>query len=217
MLPDGKFEYVSPSCERISGYTADEFVQNPQLMREIIHPDDRNRMETILCLSQQGREHQWKETDVRILTRSGEKLWISQASRPVYDSSGTYLGRRASLRDITKQMSHEKELGTLKLAVEAVAASVVITDREVIIQYVNPKFSVITGYSPEEAVGKNPRFLKDPEKLSSAFRELWETITAGKSWRGTLRNVKKNGSYYWSRRRFHRCTMKLAISFAMLR
>lgn len=197
MLPDGTLEYVSPSCERISGYTADEFLRNPQLLREIIHPDDRNRTETILCLSQQGSEQQWEEVDFRIRTRSGENRWISHACRPVHDPSGEYLGRRASLRDITRRMNHEKELRTMKLAVEAVAASVIITDREGIIQYVNPKFSEITGYSLEEAVGRNPRFLKDQEKPSSAFRELWETITAGKSWRGTMRNVKKDGSYYW--------------------
>lgn len=197
MLPDGTLEYVSPACERISGYTATEFLQNPQLLREIVHPDDRNRMETILCLPQQGAEHQWEEADFRILTRSGEKRWISQACRPVYEPSGEYLGRRASLRDITQRMSHEKELRTMKQAVESVAASVIITDRDGLIQYVNPEFSEITGYSLEEAVGRNPRFLKDPEKPSEAFRELWETITTGRSWQGTLRNVKKDGSYYW--------------------
>ena len=197
MLPDGKMEYVSPSCEIISGYSATEFLQNPQLLHEIIHPDDGNRTETIACLSQLGSESQWDEVDFRIRTRSGETRWINHACRPVYDSSGEYLGQRASLRDITKRMSHERELRTMNLAVESVAASVIITDRDGLIEYVNPKFSEITGYSLEEAVGRNPRFLKDPEKPSEAFRELWETITAGKSWCGTVRNVKKDGSYYW--------------------
>ena len=164
MLPDGKMEYVSPSCERISGYSATEFLQNPQLLHEIIHPDDGNRTETIDCLSQLGSESQWDEVDFRIQTRSGETRWINHACRPVYDSSGEYLGQRASLRDITKRMSHERELRTMNLAVESVAASVIITDRDGLIEYVNPKFSEITGYSLEEAVGRNPRFLKDPEK-----------------------------------------------------
>ena len=197
MLPDGKLEYVSPSCERISGYSAIEFLQNPQLLHEIIHPDDGNRTETIACLSQLASESQWDEVDFRIRTRSGEPRWINHAWRPVYDSSGEYLGQRASLRDITMRMSQERELRTMNLAVDSVAASVIITDRDGLIEYVNPKFSEITGYSLEEAVGRNPRFLKDPEKPSEAFRELWETITAGKSWRGTVRNVKKDGSYYW--------------------
>ena len=117
--------------------------------------------------------------------------------RAVYDITGTFLGCRASLRDITERKIREAELRTLQLAIKSVAASIIITNMNAEIEYVNPKFTEITGYTLEESIGHNPRFLKDPEKPSSAYKDLWETITAGQTWRGMVRNVKKNGEYYW--------------------
>ena len=76
-------------------------------------------------------------------------------------------------------------------------ASVVITDLEGKIEYVNPKFTQVTGYSVEEAIGQNPRILKSGEWPSEAYRELWETITAGKEWRGEFHNKRKDSTLYW--------------------
>ena len=197
LLPDGSLEYVSPSCEQISGYAAAEFRQNPQMLLNIIHPEDRELLEQHFLAAQRETEDQWEERDVRIIARSGEVRWISHACRPVYDSTGEYLGRRASLRDITHRKIREQELRTLQLAVDNVAASIIITNREGNIEYVNAKFTEITGYSFAECVGRNPRFLKDPDKPSAAYRELWDAITVGKSWRGIVKNVKKDGSFYW--------------------
>ena len=197
MLPDGSLEYVSPSCEQISGYAAAEFRLNPQLLLDIIHPEDRELLRQNFLAARRETEDHWEEQDVRIIARSGEVRWISHACRPVFDPTGEYLGRRASLRDITHRKIREQELRTLQLAMENVAASIIITNREGNIEYVNAKFTEITGYTFAECVGRNPRFLKDPDKPSAAYRELWETITAGKSWRGIFKNVKKEGSFYW--------------------
>ena len=197
ILPDGTLEYVSPSCERISGYSAAEFRQNPQLLRDIIHPEDREMMRRHFEAVHRKTEMLWEELDFRIIARFGETRWVNHACRPVYDSVGEYLGRRASLRDITHRKIRERELRTMQLAVENVAASVIITDRDGNIEYVNAKFTEITGYTLAESIGRNPRFLKDPDKPSTAYTELWETITQGDSWQGTVRNVKKDGSYYW--------------------
>lgn len=197
ILPDGTLEYVSPSCERISGYNASAFRDNPQLLLDIIHPEDRELLKQHYDALHRDSEQSWIEMDFRIIARSGETRWINHACRPVYDSHGEYRGRQASLRDITHRKIRERELRTLQLAVENVAASVIITDRDGNIEYVNAKFTEITGYTLAESVGRNPRFLKDPDKPSIAYKELWETITQGESWQGTVRNVKKDGSYYW--------------------
>jgi PAS domain S-box-containing protein len=85
----------------------------------------------------------------------------------------------------------------LSRAVEQSPASIVITNPAGDIEYVNPKFVHVTGYTLAEALGKNPRILKSGDKSPEAYRELWQTITAGKEWSGEFHNKKKNGELYW--------------------
>ena len=72
-----------------------------------------------------------------------------------------------------------------------------ITDAAGKIQYVNPKFLAVTGYTAAEVMGRNPRFLKSGETSREVYAELWRTITAGGEWRGELHNRRKNGELYW--------------------
>ena len=89
------------------------------------------------------------------------------------------------------------ELRKLSMAVEQSPATVVITDIHGTIQYVNPKFIRLTGYTPEEAIGQNPRVLKSGETPPAVYEELWKTILSGKEWHGEFHNKKKNGELYW--------------------
>ena len=75
----------------------------------------------------------------------------------------------------------------------------VITDVEGIIEYVNPKFTEVTGYTRDEALGQNPRILKSGEMSDESYKELWNTIASGKIWSGEFRNMKKNGELYWEK------------------
>jgi chemotaxis family two-component system sensor kinase Cph1 len=106
--PDGNFEYISPSCERITGYTSEEFIQNPDLYLQIIHPDDSRRV------SEHFREDLFDcplcEMEFRIIHRDGRELWIGHVCRSVLDAQGQILGRRASDRDITVRKRAEEEL-----------------------------------------------------------------------------------------------------------
>ncbi len=99
--------------------------------------------------------------------------------------------------DVTERKRAEEKLRQLSTAVEQSPASIVITDTAGDIEYVNPKFVQVTGYTLVEALGKNPRILKSGEKSPEAYRELWETISSGKEWRGEFHNKKKNGELYW--------------------
>lgn len=90
-----------------------------------------------------------------------------------------------------------EQLKKLHIATEQSPVSIVITDLDGNIEYINPKFSEITGYSPEEAWGKNPRILKSGETSDEEYKELWKTITGGRIWRGEFHNLKKNGQLYW--------------------
>jgi PAS domain S-box-containing protein len=89
------------------------------------------------------------------------------------------------------------ELKKLSEAVEHSPASVVVTDKDGIIEYVNPRFSEVTGYTVEEAIGQNPRVLKSGDLPKSYYKELWDTILSGKDWRGEFINKRKNGEEFW--------------------
>ena len=91
----------------------------------------------------------------------------------------------------------EEEVQKLSQSVEQSPSCVVITDTLGTIEYVNPKFTQMTGYTLQEAIGKNPRVLKSGKMPQETYARLWQTISAGKEWRGELQNKKKNGEIYW--------------------
>ena len=96
-----------------------------------------------------------------------------------------------------KRKQAEEQLQKLSHAVEQSSSSIVITDVEGIIEYVNPRFTQVTGYSVEEVTGMTPRILKSGEHDPGIYKSLWDNITSGKERRGELCNKKKNGELYW--------------------
>ncbi len=91
----------------------------------------------------------------------------------------------------------EARVAKLLQAIERSPASIVIADREGRIEYVNPKFTQITGYTSEEALGQNPRILKSGEKSSEEYQSMWATLLEGREWRGEFHNRRKDGTLYW--------------------
>lgn len=100
--------------------------------------------------------------------------------------------------EITERRRAEDSLRKQSRAVEQSPAMTVITDIEGRIEYVNPRFTQVTGYTLEEISGKTPRILKSGEMPPKEYEKLWKTITAGKEWRGEIHNRKKNGELYWT-------------------
>lgn len=98
---------------------------------------------------------------------------------------------------IIERKQSAEEVLKLSKAVEQNPASIVITDLNGVIEYVNPKFCDLTGYKKEEAIGKNPRILKSYNTPPESFIDLWKTILSGNEWHGELQNKKKNGEHYW--------------------
>ncbi|KAA3617160.1 MAG: PAS domain S-box protein [Calditrichaeota bacterium] len=96
-----------------------------------------------------------------------------------------------------KKKQTEEQIRILSTSMEQSPALVVITDLEGKIEYINPKFIEVTGYSPNEVLGKKPSLLKSGQMSNSFYKELWETILAGEDWRGEIHNKKKNGELYW--------------------
>jgi PAS domain S-box-containing protein len=106
--PQNRFVYVSPSCERITGYSAEAFMKQPDLLKEIVHPDDRKPFFKHLgaCSKSAGN----KAVQFRIITRQGATRWIGHVCRPVYDEDGKGLGTRVNNRDVTDQKEAENRI-----------------------------------------------------------------------------------------------------------
>jgi len=124
-------------------------------------------------------------------------LFLEVHKAPIYNDNGQIIGVVGSARDVTNEKSVEIQNRKLSQAVEQSPSSVVITNLQGIVEYVNPKFTQLTGYSSEEAIGKNPRILKSNEHTDEFYKELWQTIKSGKEWKGTFHNKKKNGELFW--------------------
>lgn len=178
IMLDGRLSYVSPSCRRITGYSAEDFISSPVLLRDIIHPDDKirfinhienNLINTNIC-----------SLEFRIIDRSGKERWIGHKCQPVFDPNGEYIGRRISNREITDIKQSE-----LKLKVSAKKFHRFISQSNDGIFLVSPLGDIcewnksqerITGLKKSDAIGKpfwilreNFNYVKDGEKIAYEF------------------------------------------------
>ncbi|MCH8567768.1 MAG: PAS domain S-box protein [Balneolales bacterium] len=136
------------------------------------------------------QQFEWKST-----TPKGQEKWEIVTLKPI-----VYKGIKQVLAvtvNITEQKEAELELKKLSTAVTQSPASIIITNTKGDIEYVNPKFTELTGYTLHEAIGRNPKILKSGAQSDTFYKDLWETITTGKIWKGELYNLNKNGEFYW--------------------
>jgi PAS domain S-box-containing protein len=132
-----------------------------------------------------------------IVTTNGNTRLFSWCNTLSYGPFGDISALTRIGQDITQQRETEDQLRKLSRAVEQSRNSVMITDASGIIEYVNPRFTELSGYKAEEVLGQTPRILKSGETTDTDYRQLWETIKGGKEWRGFFHNRRKNGELYW--------------------
>jgi diguanylate cyclase (GGDEF)-like protein/PAS domain S-box-containing protein len=125
------------------------------------------------------------------------KRYFDLLHSPLRDGKGKLLGSFITFRDVTDRKENELRLLQLTLAVEQSPASVLITDLQGIIQYVNPQFSILTGYTHDEAIGQKTSIIKSGLTPNEVYRDMWQTLLSGSPWRGEFLNRKKNGDLYW--------------------
>lgn len=193
LIPEQRFSYVSPAITRLTGYTPEDHYNDPMLGLKIVHPDDRYLIENAAKSPEKIRE----PITLRWIRKDGKVLWTEQKNVPLYDGSGRLIAIEGIARDITWRKIQEEEITKLSVGIEQSPVIVMITDIKGNIEYVNQKFYSLTGYSHEEVVGKNPRFLKSGNKKVEDYKKLWDTILEGKEWKGEFQNRKKNGELYW--------------------
>ncbi len=126
----------------------------------------------------------------------GRTIWLRTSKVPLRDAGGAVFGILGTYEDITEQKRAEAERTRLAEIVEQASEGVVMTDVLGNITYVNPAFERVSGYSREEAVGKNPRFLQGGRRDRKFYAELWETIKGGGIWSGHFVNKRKDGSLF---------------------
>jgi diguanylate cyclase (GGDEF)-like protein/PAS domain S-box-containing protein len=152
----------------------------------------KNRRIVLTTMAQQSCE-------LCLRTTTGREIWVRLDSIGVENPNGECNQIRSVLSDITRHRQADEELRKLSRALEFSSSAVIITDLKGNIEYVNPKFSDITGYSREEAIGKNPLMLQSGGIPVLLHSEMLETVSAGGEWRGEAHYRKKDGSYYWAR------------------
>ncbi len=130
------------------------------------------------------------------VTRAGDSLSAEISASSIDIGSRTCIV--ALVRDITERKSLEEQLRKVSQAVDQSPFAVVITDVNGTIEYINPSYTRITGYTVEEVRGKTPRILKSGWTTQDQYHQLWNTILAGDEWRGELRNRQKDGGLYWA-------------------
>ncbi len=126
------------------------------------------------------------------------KIYLIAEFVPLRDAQGRVNGGVGVFNDATEQQTTTNTLKKLSMAVEQSPNVVVITDVSGQIEYVNPRFTDITGYYPEEVIGQNPRLLNSGETATEVYSDLWKTLLSGQEWRGVFHNKKKNGDLYWA-------------------
>ncbi len=135
--------------------------------------------------------------ETEIIDHSGNHRLMEWTTTVTHNEKGEVENVTLIGEDITEQHKTREALIKLARAAEQSPAVIMITDTQGAIEYVNPKFTELTGYSFDEVKGQNPRILKSGETSRAEYHNLWKTITNGTEWRGLLHNRKKNGELYW--------------------
>ena len=126
----------------------------------------------------------------------GRQTWVSTTKVPLRNMQGEIIGTFGISRNITERKHAEEERQRLVTALDQTAEAILVTDSRGIIQYVNPAFERITGFTRKEAISQNPRILNSGQQGAGFYERLWNTISAGGKWTGRFINKKKDGTLF---------------------
>jgi PAS domain S-box-containing protein len=136
--------------------------------------------------------------EIEAIKKDGSVFPVELEGRNIESKDNINITRIVAVRDISIRKEAQKELNRLSTAVEQSSNSIIITDINGNIEYTNPKFTELTGYTAEEVLGQNPRIVNSGTHSKKHYSDLWQTITSEKTWKGEFHNKKKNGDYYWT-------------------
>jgi diguanylate cyclase (GGDEF)-like protein/PAS domain S-box-containing protein len=189
----GQFRQVNKKYCEFVGYSEEEM--QSLTFRDITHPED------LLFDRQQRRDLVAGAiteftVEKRYLHKNGEVIWVIVTVSPLWKPGEQPDCSLAVVRDITKRKMAEEALVFATKVFEHSIEGIVVTDRDGKIMQVNPAFTLITGYSPEEAVGQNPRLLKSDRHDASFYQAMWAQLASEGQWSGEIWNRRKSGEIY---------------------
>ena len=187
----GRFAYVNDAAVRLLG-AKDKSQLLGREIREFTHPD--SRVEVSARIHQLSNGQSAPLIEERLLRVDGSVMTAEVSAVPFAHEGQA--GALVFLRDVSDRIAEEESRRRLAAAVEQAGESIVITDVRGRILYVNPAFTRVSGYSPEEVIGRTPAILKSGRQDDDFYRGMWETITAGELWTGHFTNRRKDGSLY---------------------
>lgn len=195
LSPEGRIEHWNKRAEEIFEFSRDEALDKP--FTDLVPPGEaRQRIKKVLkALSSDSTQERHTAFDLTAQLKDGSTFPAEFSLGAWTQEDGTNFC--CIVKDQTSRYLREQRLVELSTAVEQSPSSIVITDTDGNIVYVNPTFSRVTGYESSEVLGKNPKLLKSGATPEETYEDLWKTISSGQTWRGTLLNKRKNGSVYW--------------------
>ncbi len=189
---EGKFLGYNQAFIRLAGISGDELLGktaenflNGQLIKLAASTDDQ-------ALDGQGLQHY----ECLLSLADGSQRYYAIMKDSFRHQDGSLGGVIGAFYDLTEIKKAEKRLKRLSSVVEQASETIVVTDLDGNIVYCNPAFTMVTGYSQAEALGQNPRVLKSGQQDEAFYQNLWNTITAGKVWRGVFKNKRKDGTFF---------------------
>ncbi len=191
VVRDGKYVYANPQSVNLMGFDrAEQFIGMDVF--ETISPELQPvRRQSLTRVNETSDS---SPTELQFLRSDGSPVWVITSSVDVQmDGEPTTI---IVGQDVTDRRKAEEKHELLMMAIEQAAETILITDTDGIIQYVNPTFEKITGYSRQEALGQNPRILHSGVQSSAFYSEMWDTLLRGETWQGQLVNQKKDGTLY---------------------
>lgn len=190
---DGRFLIWNSTAEKYFGYSASEALALPI---NKVFALNRQHLIAFAEFKKSGEKYSdGRNYELQAFRKDGSSFPIEMSLSSVYIKNQWHAV--AIIRDISERVQNQEELRKLSKAVEGAPSSVVITNKEGTIEYVNKYFTNITGYKYEEAIGQNPRILKSGYSNDEYYKQLWLTIRRGNEWKGEFKNIKKNGDFYW--------------------
>lgn len=190
---DGTILYWSHGNEIIYQYTKEEAL-GKNVLNLIIPPEMHEIVkQSTIKAAEVGKAPE--PTEMIMIRKDGSRVPVF-CSNVIIQRPGQEVEMFCIDIDLSELKRAKEEYGRLIMAIEQAAETVVITDTEGLIQYVNPAFEQITGYTQDEALGKNPSILKSGEHDSAFYKGMWDTLTSGKTWRGRLINKRKDEIIY---------------------
>ncbi|GGJ11974.1 hypothetical protein GCM10008995_22310 [Halobellus salinus] len=171
----------------------DDTTPSPELSLRQFHAEDRPIIED--AFERAVEEGEPYDVEVRLIDAEGNQRWVRTRGEPQHED-GEVTRIRGTIQDTTDRKERERNLQRIKQAVESAGHAIFITDADGTIEYVNPAFEELTGFTRSEVAGETPHALSSGEMSDDYFDDLWETLRSGEVWEAEITDRRKNGETY---------------------